>query len=258
MTAICLYDIITLTKKGVKDYMENIILTKKDIKKLEPLSSDNSGLWGTCYKYEDGVLKVFQNIFFDKEMKKRIKKNLERDSEIIMYPKKKLYVIDRGPFLSGYKCPLAKGYSLDDLAGKIIDEKIDISFNDFKSAYYDKFLNLLKKETVIISDVKQRHIFYDDGFTLIDTDFYEEPPKEISDNEKNKINIGLFNNELAYFFSLIVGVYGHLWNKENEDFIEKYLDLILKETKNEVDSLKKLRDYSFTDLQKNKLRGLKI
>ena len=255
MTAICLYDIITLTKKGVKDYMENIILTKKNIKKLEPLSSDNSGLWGTCYKYEDGVLKVFQNIFFDKEMKKRIEKNLKRDSEIIMYPKKKLYVIDRGPFLSGYKCPLAKGISLDNLAGKILYSDIDISFDDFKSAYYDKFIGLLKKEDIVLNDVKIEHIFYNDSFSLVDTDYYDDRPKEMSNKEKNDINITLFNREIRCFLGDIIGVYKFL-DYDDDFFIDRYLNLIMQVTQNEVNSFSSLKNYSFSKSQKDELRGL--
>lgn len=92
--------------------MGNIYLTKEQIKKLKPLSDDSAGFWGTCFSYDGGVLKVFSNLLFENKMKKRIRKNIKRESPIIMYPQNKLYIIDNGPFLAGYKCQKAKGESL--------------------------------------------------------------------------------------------------------------------------------------------------
>lgn len=70
--------------------MKNIYLTSKQINRLEPISSGN---FGSCFNYKNGVLKVFNYDIYS-DMLSDINKNLKRESNIVMYPKRKLYMVN--------------------------------------------------------------------------------------------------------------------------------------------------------------------
>ncbi len=127
--------------------MKNIYLTSKQIERLEPISSSN---FGSCFNYKKGVLKVFRSdIHFD--MISDINKNLKRESNIVMYPKYKLYKVE---FLkikpNGYYMNKAPGIDLKTMVFDIKVGEADLSFDDFLSLYYDKFILELKKRSSIV------------------------------------------------------------------------------------------------------------
>lgn len=231
--------------------MNSIFMREDDIRKLEPLSFPNRGLAGQCYKYEDGVLKVFHRTFSVSGIKHNIRKNFKRESVIIMYPRKKLYVVDRSPFLMGYTCNMAPGFRFDLLRDKIKLGILDVSFDEFLTSYYDIFIKELKKEKVILNDVKFAHIFFDDNFYLVDSDLYYDKPVIMTEKEKNDQNISLFNENINYFIRDFLFLNNFICDFEykNEDFLDKTLNYIMKVSQNEVNSFGALAEYEFTDAQ---------
>lgn len=120
--------------------MDDIYLSGIKIKRLIPVSNKPSGVNGCCYKYKDGVIKIFRYNLntYDKE---NILDHLNRESNIILWPKalvfKKDFFTDK---LKGYYMPMAKNESLLTLRNNILKNKKDITFDEFLSIYYDKFL----------------------------------------------------------------------------------------------------------------------
>ena len=69
----------------------DLFIDKKITKNLPPVSKINYGKYGICYKYNDMVLKIFTKKL-EMYIKKNIKRNLKRESDIIMYPKDRVYI----------------------------------------------------------------------------------------------------------------------------------------------------------------------
>lgn len=227
--------------------MKNIYLTSKQIKRLEPISSGN---FGSCYNYKNGVLKVFRSDIHS-DMMSDINKNLKRESNIVMYPKRKLYKIELLKVKpSGYYMNKAPGIDLETMVFDILTGKTDLSFDDFLSLYYDKFILELKKEDALLNDVKTSHVFIDDNFYLIDTDFYSDALS--SGDETYKRNLlevnSCFDNFLCRFSRYLIPRDGIFTNEEIEKFQkEKYLDdkinYIKRLTNGSVETLRELGEY---------------
>ena len=234
--------------------MRNIILTEKQIDNLPILSGDNTGAYGKCYKYKGKILKIFKYDISPSDYQ-NIKANLKRKSDIIMYPNSKVYIYDEKLRFKGYTCDEAPGIALSNMRSLIRNGKEDISFDDFLSGYYDKFLPKLKKENVLLSDIKLQHIFFDNCFYLIDTDWYKEKPEDMTIKEKNEKNIKKFNtylnNFIFYFLSIEIcnnlefGI--SLEERYKEVYIEKIIEGIIKATNGEVNSFNELYNYKFND-----------
>lgn len=234
--------------------MKNIILTNEEINKLSLLSKNSHGCYGICYDYSGQVLKLFKREL-DIEALNKIKKNLKRKSEVIMYPTNKVLLMAEKTTFKGYLCNKAPGDDLSVFRYLIKEGKKDISFDSFLTGYYDKFLPQLKKEDVLLSDVKLQHIFFHDCFYLIDTDWYTDRPNDMSIKEKNEKNINKFNTYLNnfVFYFLSIEVCNNLeFNISLEDrykevYIEKIFEGIRKATNGEVNSFNELYNYKYSD-----------
>ncbi len=219
-----------------------IKLSSKQLGELIPLSGENSGYFGNCYKYNDGVLKVF---FTDvsKLVLDNINNNLKRQSPIIMYPKSKLYIEDK---FKGYYANMAPGISLENLVLEIKNKTMDLSFDDYLSIYYDKFLPCLIKENVIFDDIKLEHTFIKDNFYFIDTDLYKKQEENVSLKSIKDINLSNLNffvfNYFIYSFSM-----ENFYVPDNfkENYMERLINNIRYKTNYYVDSFKMLDSYKF-------------
>lgn len=219
-----------------------IYLSTKDIEKLKLVSKNSSGEFGKCYKYNDGVLKVF---FTDvsKQVLDNINNNLKRQSIIIMYPKSKLYIEDK---FKGYYANMAPGISLESLVLEIKNKTRDLSFDDYLSIYYDKFLPCLIKENVIFDDMKLEHTFIKDNFYFIDTDLYKKQEESVGLKSAKDINLSNLNffvfNYFIYSFSM-----ENFYVPDNfkEDYMERLINSIRYKTNYYVDSFGKLDSYKF-------------
>lgn len=243
--------------------MINIILTKKQIDSLPLLSGNNTGCYGICYDYKGRVLKIFKQTIEPSDFQ-NIKANLKRKSKIIMYPTNKVYLYDEKLYFKGYLCNKAPGVDLFSMRSLIRNSEEDILFDDFLAGYYDKFLPKLKKEDVLLSDVKLEHIFFNYCFYLIDTDWYIDRPNDMSIGEKNNKNISKINTQLNNFIFNFLPIevcnnieFDICLNERFEEvYIEKIFEGIKKATNGEVNSFNELLNYKFTDSEEDKKHQL--
>lgn len=220
-----------------------IYLTNYQIRKLEKVSDKKDlycGTRGACYKYKDGVLKIYydlSSINFE-----AINNNIKKKSPIVLYPKKKLYIVSftKFPFVPyGYYMDKAPGKNLLQLRNEIICNKSDLLFDDLLKIYYDNFLPLLKKEQDEFIDLKLAHIFLYDNFYLTDTDSFEKRENAYY------YNLYKFNKIMASFFEFILPktyIDGYLSYKD-ESYIDKQIKEIKKCTSNNVNSFQELNNY---------------
>ena len=194
-----------------------------------------------------------------------IKENLKRESDIIMYPKSKVFLYDEKTTFKGYLCNRAPGMDLTNFILSIADGKTDILFDDFLTGYYDKFLPELKKENVLLSDIKLEHIYFDDCFYLIDTDWYTNRTKDMTIEEKDEKNISRINTYLNNFIFafLNIEVCNNLFfdisteEKYKDEYIEKIFEGIKKATNGSVVSFSELLNYKFSYSDRVKYKHLK-
>ena len=233
--------------------MDTIYLNKKVIDNLEPISSKNKGQYGSCYKYNGKVLKVFKNEL-SPYLKSNIKRNLKRESDIIMYPKDRVYVDDK----YGYICNIAPGNDLSSIMDFVDKQIYDLSFDKLLSAFYDEFLEKLNKEKILLEDVKPSHIFIDDSMTLIDSDLYRKVPIFMTDKTRKELNLLKVNDSvislLEYFLPESLS-FNYKDNKKDY-YLYKNIDNIKKISFNEIYSLKSLMNYNFDAFQINELRKM--
>ena len=52
-------------------------ISKEEFNNLKPLDGDNEGKYADCYKYKDGVLKVYKNVKYYNLKKDKIIKKLK-------------------------------------------------------------------------------------------------------------------------------------------------------------------------------------
>lgn len=239
--------------------MGKIILNKSDIANLKPISKLNSGQFGSCFEYNGKVLKIFKDDI-EPEDYRNIKRNLKRESSVIMYPRDEAYLFDKILYFKGYLCNKAPGTDLLNMQTLIKKDNDDISFDNFLAAYYDKFLPELKKEMVLIDDIKLAHIFFKDCFYLVDTDWYSSIPCDMIVTEKDMRNIRPVNKYLVDFiFSFISNdVFNsfHFDIKVVNMHMEGYIEYIIKEirkvTNNEVNTFNEFFHYKFIDSEEDR------
>lgn len=231
-----------------------MILTKKQIDNLKLLSGNSIGGYGRCYDYKGKVLKIFSRKLDSTQIKK-IKKNSRRNSKIIMYPKKRVFVLDRKIKFKGYVCDKAPGVDFVKLGSLIKNGVLDITFDEFLEIYYDKFLPLLKKENVVLKDVQLRHMFWDDGLYLIDTDQYIDRPRSMTKECKDTLNVSLLNYEIKNFIMEFISpplcwdLLHDVSGKESDDYYElkKVIGILRGFTNQEVKSFNELFNYKYRD-----------
>lgn len=223
--------------------MKNIYLTDYQIKKMEKISDKKDlycGTRGSCYKYKNGVLKIFYDL--SSINLAAINNNLQKKSPIVLYPKKKLYRVSltKMPFIPyGYYMDMAPGKNLLQLRNEIICDKSDLLFDDLLRIYYDNFLPLLKKEQDEFIDLKLAHVFLNDNFYITDTDdfkkrsyaFYYNLPKF------NEILSLLFKYTLPEAYIDSYSSYG------DESYLDRQIKIIKKCTSNNVNSFRELNNY---------------
>ncbi len=102
----------------------------------------------------------------------------------------------------------------------------------------------------MLNDVKMPHVFIDDNFYLIDTDFYSDALS--SSDETYKRNLlevnSCFDNFLCCFFGYISPKYDVYTDEEMEALkTERYIDdkisYIRELTNDSVDTFRKLNEY---------------
>lgn len=238
--------------------MKKIILNESDIACLKPISKSNSGCCGKCFEYNGMVLKVFHRpINFISSKYERIQNNLKRQNDYIMYPKDILKINERRTLMDGYTCDKAPGVDINKLSSLICDGKIDITFDDFLTAYYDRFLPATKKEQVIFFDVKPEHMFYDDNFYMIDTDLYREKNEHITIKEKDEINCTQIIRCITIFLNNFLPCSAKLsCHNEiaNDKYLYKKIEMIRALLGDSVNSFGQLNNYKFTDDEIQEMR----
>lgn len=223
--------------------MKNIYLTDYQIKRLKAIN-DNKDLYrgtrGSCYKYKNGVLKVFRNMSC--ENIKSIYKNISKESPIVLYPKKEVYRLSLTKNLispCGYYMDMAPGKNLLQLRNEILCGKSDLEFDDLLRIYYYNFLPVLKKEQDEFVDLKLVHIFLDDNFYIVDTDGFRKR-YDVYD-----YNLELFNETLDYMINFIVP---EIEEKQyidynDEAYLDKKIKYLKKQTSNNINSFRQLNNY---------------
>lgn len=223
--------------------MRNIYLTDYQIKKLNKIN-DNKDLYcgtrGACYKYRKGVLKIFYDLSCRNI--ESIYKNIQKESPIVLYPKKKLYRISltKVPFTPyGYYMDKAPGKNLLQLRNEILCDKSDLEFDDLLKIYYDDFLPVLKEEKDEFVDLKLEHIFLDDNFYIVDTDAFKQRTYAYD------YNLEHFNEVLD---DMIESMTPQTEEKQYIDYNdESYLDnkikYLKKQTSNNINSFRQLNNY---------------
>lgn len=151
--------------------MENIILPKSELDTLPFLHDESEGAHAEVVRYKDGLIKRYREDISD-SMRLSLEENIKRSSEIFIYPKclvfeKELFQKEklRGTFMDE-----AKGIDLIRLQSKILSGDVDLDIDEFLTIYYDKLLPILKKEEVLIFDMKPYQIFIGTNFSYVDTD----------------------------------------------------------------------------------------
>ncbi len=145
--------------------------------KFKPISNARYvGNFGKCYKYNDMVIKIFdnENNFISKF---NVEKNL---SELTKYkvngvalPTNLVY---KDNVFCGYTMPYFNGPTLAILLAKIQSGRILISDNELFSLYYSLFLkiNELTKLNIKVNDIKPDNIiYYNNELMMVDCDFYK-------------------------------------------------------------------------------------
>ena len=224
--------------------MQDIYLTERKIKKLEPLSDKSYGAYGKCYRYNGGVLKVFYDAISSR-IESAIDKNIKRDSEIIFYPRSKLYMksfsISR---LKGYYMDEAPGINLLTLRNNVISGKQDLTFEELLSIYYDCFIPKLRKEDILMDDLKLSHIFIDDNFYFTDTDLYMDglaSDSSIYEENLSQVNSLLFGflGDIGEFFRYDYECVG----LSEENYFYRQISEIKRITGNSVNTLREFCEY---------------
>lgn len=233
--------------------MRTIYLNKDVIKKLKPISKNNRGEYGNCYKFRGKVLKIFTRQL-EPYIKDNIERNLKRESDIIMYPISRVFTDDK----NGYICNKASGVDLDTAMDLISNYEYDIPLDKLLSAYYDDFLDKLLKEKVLLEDIKPSHVFIDDSISLIDSDFYKKVPIYMTNKTKNQRNLKKVNNSvislIEYFLPNELSLSYN--NIGSSSYLYKNINNIKKVTDGQINNLSDFLEYRFEDSQINELRKL--
>lgn len=144
----------------------------------------------------------------------------------------------------------APGIDLETMKFNILTGVTDFSFDDFLKLYYDKFIPELKKENALLNDVKMAHVFIDDNFYLIDTDFYSDVLSSSDETyKKNLLEVNsCFRNFLCYFSIHLVPNYGFFTDEDmqklqNEKYLDDKINYIKRLTNGSIDTFGKLNEY---------------
>ncbi|MBQ9012324.1 MAG: hypothetical protein IJ094_01915 [Bacilli bacterium] len=238
--------------------MKDIYLTKKeteDEEGLKLLSPESQGYYGRVLKYKDGCVKLFfQNISHTNIL--RIERNIKIDSNIIMYPRCKVFSYEENKII-GYFMNIAPGTDFQTLCDNSFSKK-DISFEYLLHIFYDKFIKDLKNEELMIYDMKPCQVFIDDNLYLTDTDLFRGEEDEyymsnIGDfkafRDVYSYNIDQINKVLAQAFYRCASngdyyfKYPLFRDKTDENYIFKIINDIITATKGEVKTFGQLFTY---------------
>lgn len=181
-----------------------LLIIDNELKKVKPIDGINEGSYGKCFKYNDGVLKVFfnSNIFNEKE--KLIRENINNSKGIIIsdisFP---IDIKDVLGYKFSYTMPFIDGISMDEIIKKIIYDDYDISFEDLIKIYNNSLLKIkeiseygIKTDDIMMRNCKVKEDF---SFGIVDVDFFRK-----IDSLNNEIyNTNLHNiNKLFFYFLL--------------------------------------------------------
>lgn len=198
------------------------VITDYEISILDKISNPkNTGYFGTCYKYDDLVLKIYRNSL-PSEILKMVEDKLVKLEGIkvdgVSFPIDLFY--DDKDVFKGYSMPYYKGYNLK----QILSRRKDIT-KEMVDEYYDKVLNKiieLSKIGILVSDIKpDNFIFEDNELKLVDCDFYDLEEKDYDSILKE--NVELLNQS---------------FNKMKDDHFSFKTDIIYKDKDIEIEDIK--------------------
>lgn len=146
--------------------------------KFKPISNARArGNYGSVYKYEDEVIKLFKD---DKLIKQcNIEENLKKiiDSKIkidgVALPTNLVYKNNK---FCGYTMPYFNGPTLTMLLGKISKKKVLFNENELYNLYFSlvEKIKKLSKNNIKANDIKPDNIIYYNGeLCLVDCDAYK-------------------------------------------------------------------------------------
>lgn len=208
------------------------------------------GKEGTVYKYNDDCIKLFHN---NRNSSNLLSINEDKfifftqiNTQRIILPKQLLYNY-RGE-IEGYLMKyIESNFKLSNIRNKNVNDIIEYLF-DLK-----KDIDILNDNDILINDLKDSHLLYNDGFYLIDTSLYSKyqydnilncdvKSKNISSINHFFIGMLLMQKENIKDYSLnkrdIPNIYFKLYN-DNFYFIGDSLEKEVKKYK--VNDLNELR-----------------
>lgn len=209
------------------------------------------GKEGIVYKYNDSkCIKIFNanrnlgDLLSINEEKFKFFTSLK--TERIILPEYLLY--NHQGEIEGYLMKYIKSdFKLNNIRNKNIDDIIEYLF-DLK-----KDIDILNDNDVLINDLKNSHLLYNDGFYLIDTSLYSKyqydnilnynvKHKNISSVNQFFIGLLLMQKENIRDYSLNYGNIPNIYCKLNNDSFYFIADILEKEVnKYKVNDLKELR-----------------
>ena len=226
-------------------------ISEEEFNNLKPLDGDDEGRYATCYKYKDGVLKVYKTFKYYKLGKDSFIKKLKSLKKIkvngISFP------MDIGVTYDNklaYTMPFLDGVNFSEIKQNIENNNYDITLEQILYCYQDAIEKLEKLNSLNfkIVDLHQDNckLLKDNKFGLLDIDFYEKVNKKYHDNicKHNIKQINeLFSDFLNKFYILMF-----LHDEENylmfTDNIEykNYIDEIIRimKDKTKTNSLRKM------------------
>ena len=229
-------------------------ISKEEFNNLKPLDGDNEGKYADCYKYKDGVLKVYKNVKYYNLKKDKIIKKLKilkrKKIEGISFP------TDIGLTYNNklaYTMPFLDGDNFSKIKQNIENNNYDITLEQILYCYHDAIqkaekLNSLNLKIIDLHSDNCK-ILKDYSFGLLDVDFYEKTKKKYHDNicehnikKVNDIFLDFLNKFYSFIFMYNEEIYErYIYGDDKKDFIDEVIKII--ENKTNEKSLKKILIY---------------
>lgn len=183
---------------------------------FETLEYINCGGNSTVYKIKVGeeyyALKIFNSL--DHWKVEKFERKLDLSIPSFISPIKISYLNNK---FNGYLMKLCRGDNL-------LEQNLDISIGDFirssDKLFYDTIL--LSESKYLIQDISKANVMFDNGFKVIDMDFYAYCPEYVFNDLINNINeIRRYNKKSVT--QMLIDVF--VWNAEIKNLFEQENEL---------------------------------
>lgn len=199
-------------------------ISKSDFQKLKPVCLNNEGNFGSCFLYNNQVLKVFKISFIDSDkfydIVNNVNNNLNVEINGFAFPKE---ILNVEGYNFAYLMPKVNGNSFYDIINLVKSNEINFSFFDLVMLYQngvDKIFELNNQNIKAYDMNYQNCKVNNNELNFYDTDFYikekENIPKYINLNELNNC----FSNLLIYIWENL--------DESIQEFVPTAFDLIYK------------------------------